>query len=745
MKWIVRAALVWAALLSCGWAGAQLPSPDPRPVRPDWWASKVTGPVFVVQQYDTTTGRHIVELKNSAGTVVWTSDILGDVFATGFVEPGAFATGSLPSVTSSNAGALAFDTTANAPKFVNNAGTWTAFAGTGTVTGTGTNHSVAVWTGSSSIGTGLLTDDGAHQVQANATPTSSVASALFALGTEPAAGSSQGNYLSVNSGNAFAGDFADFEYSGVPKFVVDYTGAITSKALTPNSVVYTDANDKLGSVMLNSDFTLSGGGLGLSTEAGVTPGTYTNATITVDSKGRATGVSSGSVSGISGTGTVNTLPKFTASAQVGNSDITDDGTTITNGVATVLGGSLRYAETSPTTTYSVGNVTTILADATAGGFTVTLPAASANSGRIVQVIKIDSTGNTVTVAGAGADKINGSATASLSSQYGQEALVEGPDHSGTAAWWNYVASAPTLQSVMTAGSTSTVASVMTLSPTSGAPFQTTVADNHYAAELLSSAGGGTLHLSETVPGGGTPWGALIYGTTSGGNASQGAPLVKISDGSSSLNSTLLLDLLNANTDELTFTKGGDLTIASLANAGYLSTNGAGKLVVNASSPVTGGPYLPTGGGTMTGTITSQAIVPSPTATYTLGDGTHQWNQVYTTTAQSLAGSSLQLIGDGGITLQPKDVNGAADKIQVVNHGHIQGNTDLSGNVTLTAATSATVTFTRTYDAAPSCVVLTPQADPGAGVRWWVSGIGTTSFTVNTSSAVTMSFSYLVIE
>lgn len=59
----------------------------------------------------------------------------------------------------------------------------------------------------------------------------------------------------------------------------------------------------------------------------------------------------------------------------------------------------------------------ILCNAAAGGFTVTLPTAVGRMGKIFIVMKVDSSGNTVTVDGDGSETINGSATQSLSVQW----------------------------------------------------------------------------------------------------------------------------------------------------------------------------------------------------------------------------------------------------------------------------------------------------------------------------------------
>lgn len=65
-------------------------------------------------------------------------------------------------------------------------------------------------------------------------------------------------------------------------------------------------------------------------------------------------------------------------------------------------------------------------DTTAAGFTVTLPAASKAASKSIRVIKKSSDGNTLTVAAAGSDKINGAGTQTTAAQYGKFTLV--PDN-----------------------------------------------------------------------------------------------------------------------------------------------------------------------------------------------------------------------------------------------------------------------------------------------------------------------------
>jgi hypothetical protein len=71
-----------------------------------------------------------------------------------------------------------------------------------------------------------------------------------------------------------------------------------------------------------------------------------------------------------------------------------------------------------TTTYVVQeDITYIRADTTGGGFTVTLPTGDHFLGRKINVKKISADGNTLTIAGTGAETIDGSATQTASVQY----------------------------------------------------------------------------------------------------------------------------------------------------------------------------------------------------------------------------------------------------------------------------------------------------------------------------------------
>lgn len=68
------------------------------------------------------------------------------------------------------------------------------------------------------------------------------------------------------------------------------------------------------------------------------------------------------------------------------------------------------------------------------------------------------------------------------------------------------------------------------------------------------------------------------------------------------------------------------------------------------------------------------------------------------------------------------------------------NTDLSGELSLSAATSASYTFLGVYSAHPECLVK-PQVDMGSNNRHWIVYSGTTSFTVNFATPISGSVSY----
>ena len=84
-----------------------------------------------------------------------------------------------------------------------------------------------------------------------------------------------------------------------------------------------------------------------------------------------------------------------------------------------------------TESYVVGATdSAIMADATDGNITVTLPAVATNKGRLLTIKKIDSSANTVTIDGSGSETIDGDTTKVISSQYDSITII-----SDGSAWY----------------------------------------------------------------------------------------------------------------------------------------------------------------------------------------------------------------------------------------------------------------------------------------------------------------------
>ena len=104
----------------------------------------------------------------------------------------------------------------------------TVTAGGATITAGGLTVTGA--TTSSTATSAAFTANSATQTafQATSAPTASNSTSLLQLGSAIAAGSSSGNYIGVNAGNTFTGNFVDFETNNTSQFKVDSTGTVTS-------------------------------------------------------------------------------------------------------------------------------------------------------------------------------------------------------------------------------------------------------------------------------------------------------------------------------------------------------------------------------------------------------------------------------------------------------------------------------------------------------------------------------------
>jgi hypothetical protein len=120
-----------------------------------------------------------------------------------------------------------------------------------------------------------------------------------------------------------------------------------------------------------------------------------------------------------GTRNINILgsDNYVASGLENVSIINSDNQEVTESNTTIIDGKKTWHYVDATTTYTTSDREFVLADATSGAFTVTLPKPGVSTDVWINVKKVDSTANAITIDATGSITIDGSATQTLSTQY----------------------------------------------------------------------------------------------------------------------------------------------------------------------------------------------------------------------------------------------------------------------------------------------------------------------------------------
>lgn len=265
---------------------------------------------------------------------------------------------------------------------------------------------------------------------------------LLSLGNAPYDGSSAGHFvgsangtvLAINTASGYTGNLIDAQLAGSSKFKVDASGNLTVAGTISGTLSLSSINlsTSPGNIQVTGTTLQT-----LYTDRIIFP-TAVTATANYGLLNLGSGAFDGSTGGHfvgSSSGTVLAINAPTAFAGnlldlqvlgVGKAKVTAAGEFAGAGIAVSLA--------SKTSSYTVTTGDAILlGDATSGSVTFTLPAASAVvKGRVYEFKRIDTaSGNSVVVAAAGSDTIDGLATLVLASQYQAVAIYS----DGTSKWY----------------------------------------------------------------------------------------------------------------------------------------------------------------------------------------------------------------------------------------------------------------------------------------------------------------------
>ena len=345
--------------------------------------------------------------------------------------------------------------------------------GGGSIAGGGTFNYIPKFSGTSSIGNSLIYDDGSLIGIGTATPNSFLdvrGSATFKI-TSPriliedndnngtasiwfrpqnASFNTRGAIDLISAGSGAAGEFRfsagatggtgnaahymSFYTAALERMRIDNAGNVGIGTTSPSSqlevsgsggtIITTNSTNSTGysSLLINSSgvlkgffgygtYLVTGGGLGIRTASGV-PLSF--------SIGSATESMFINTSGNVGIGTTSPAAKLSVQGTTLINTNTDNGTDKLQVSGSISGIGMKQNYVTKTGAYTATDADYVI-DCTSGTFTVTLPASSGRTGRIL-IIKNSGAG-TITVDGNAAETIDGAATYSLSVQYATIQIV----------------------------------------------------------------------------------------------------------------------------------------------------------------------------------------------------------------------------------------------------------------------------------------------------------------------------------